>query len=188
MMNNETKYEDKMYRLFDIFTFGILIVFVGVEYMYSSDDKKDTYMNDRLVQFRDFLNDPYSVITVLIFLLAVYLIVYLLRLSMDENDSIAIVLIRNLTFILIAVMLIVDVFKYGFQINLVDIVMTNWFLPLFQGWFPTRKTLAPTPRAESFANHYQVSNIVNRPKDVASNTETFSIDGNTNQFSSFRVG
>jgi len=189
--SNESKYEDKMYQMIDAFTISILTIVILVEYFNSTKEEKDRYVTKRLKQFRDYLDDPYSIISMLLFLLAVYLIVYFLHLSMDSNESVVIWLIHNVSFLLIMLMLIVDFFKFFFQINLVEIVLTDWLIP---GWL---QLLPPTPvpkresllsSNESFVNlQANEHNNNNANEDVAAYMETNN-KNSPHTFSTYVIG
>jgi hypothetical protein len=124
---NQPKYEDTMYKMIDIFSGIVILVFVGFEYYNNAENVQNgDYFNDKFKQFLDFLNDPYSIVTVFIFLLAVYLTMYFLQLSVDSADSLVVSVIHNGSILLIFMMIIVDFFKYVFQINLIDMFMNYW--------------------------------------------------------------
>ena len=175
---NQTKYEDKMYKLIDMFSILLILIFVGFEY-YNNADNQD-HINERFKQFLDYLNDPYSIVSVFIFLLAVYLTMYFLRLSVDTSDSIIVSVIHNGSIILIFLMVIVDFFKYVFQINLIEAFMK--YLNMKQ----ISKTSNTTTPTESLDNMDQMDNIESFsapiPNRESSTKDVAYYNENSNQF------
>ena len=158
---NQTKYEDTMYRMIDILSGLVILVFIGFEYYNHPENMKNgDYFNDKFKQFLAFLNDPYSIVTVFIFLLAVYLTMYFLQLSVDSADSVIVSIIHNGSILLIFMMIIIDFFKYAFQINLIDMYMQYWKQDVI--------TMTPTPFVSSNLPASPIESLTNMSSyDVA---------------------
>jgi hypothetical protein len=178
-------YEDKISVMIDIFAFGLLLLYVFIDYYNLLESKKETYVVDRLTQLKDYLDDPYSIVSLLLFMLVVYLIIYFLRISMDKNESIAIMLIHNVVFILMILMIIINFLKYFFQINVVDIVLTKHVIPYVENKLNPTTGPEPTEPIESFESFESLDSLDSyRPMYESSYTN----DRNRELFASYTIG
>jgi hypothetical protein len=88
-----------------------------------SDSQKDNFLPNFLSGFKDFVNNPNSLLSMVSFILVFYLIIYLFRFPMtEETKSMGISFIETSSWILIILLIVVNFFKYILQIPIVDIL------------------------------------------------------------------
>ena len=118
-------------RIFDGLVFLFLLLYIITSYSNISVDSLGSYMSKWLSSFKSFAEKPYSIFSVLIFIIVFYFAIYLVRIPMTpETKPITIMLIESLAMILFLVLLICDFFKYVLKINLIELSMNDlieWF-------------------------------------------------------------
>jgi len=120
---NNTGAELWLSRSIDIIILGVFLVFlIGGYYSLSSDDKSN--LISYLWQWtHDWMNNPVEIFNVAIFTIVFYISIYFLRIPMsDATKPITISFLENKLWILLATFIVIDIFKYGLNINLVDMV------------------------------------------------------------------
>lgn len=127
-------------RMVDI----IILVFIvgyGAMYFMSLDQKsKDELLPNFLQWLKSYLNNAYSIIEVLLFLLFFYLGAYLLGIPMSAEDKpVSIEFFESKAYILLAILLIVQFFKYVLKIPILDVISGGFDLST---WFPQTNVTA----------------------------------------------
>jgi hypothetical protein len=116
-------------RLLNIFIFGFLIVYFVNIYSNMNDDDKENYLHDKLMSFKNFLNDYSSIFSVISFILGFYLIIYFLDVPMtNETKPLSIRMIDTIAWLLFVVLLICDFFNIFFNISIADSLIRGDFL------------------------------------------------------------
>jgi len=115
--------EASMARTIDILMFSCLIIVIITSYYSMTDYQKDNFLNTTLTKLVDFVNEPFSIVSVISFIIVFYVIIYLFRFPMTEGSkSIAITIIESIAWILFIIIAIVDFFKYFLKIPIMDIL------------------------------------------------------------------
>jgi len=115
--------EASMARTIDILMFSCLIIVIITSYYSMTDYQKDNFLNTTLTKLVDFVNEPFSIVSVISFIIVFYVIIYLFRFPMTEGSkSIAITIIESIAWILFIIIAIVDFFKYFLKIPIMDVL------------------------------------------------------------------
>ena len=119
-----------------------------------TDYQKDNFLNVSLTKLVEFVNEPFSIVSVVSFIIVFYLIIYLFRFPMTEGSkSIAITIIESIAWILFIIIAIVDFFKYFLKIPIMDIL---YFL---FGWEKTSEEKPVTKEVKG-------NTVVSQPDEV----------------------
>jgi hypothetical protein len=115
----------------DIIVFLLLIMYIGALTFSSSPEQNQKNIEEFGTSFKTYLEDPYSLLSLFLFMLIFYLVIYILGISMGEKSKpISIWLIENVAILLFVILIICDFFKYALGIDLVKIVadkITDWW-------------------------------------------------------------
>jgi hypothetical protein len=125
-----------------IFFIGIfLYALIMLEKMSKMNDKElDEAAKADLKDDREYFEDPYSIVALLIFMFCFYLTIYIIGIPMGEKSKpISIWIIENLMILMLVILIICAFFKYVLKIDLVKIVF-DWFekLPTDSGKTTTK--------------------------------------------------
>ena len=146
--------EASMARTIDILMFSCLIIVIITSYYSMTDYQKDNFLNTTLTKLVDFVNEPFSIVSVISFIIVFYVIIYLFRFPMTEGSkSIAITIIESIAWILFIIIAIVDFFKYFLKIPIMDVL---YFL---FGWTKTPEEKPVTPEVKG-------NTVVTQPDEV----------------------
>ena len=111
-------------KTIDILLVACFLIIVITTFYSMNDSQKDNFMSHLLSSFKDFVNNPNSLLTMLSFILVFYLVIYLFRFPMtSETKSMGISFIETISWILIIILLVVNFFKYFLQIPIIDILI-----------------------------------------------------------------
>jgi hypothetical protein len=104
----------------DIIVFLLLIIYIGALTFSSSPEQNQKNIEQFGTTFKTYLQDPYSLLSLFLFMLVFYLVIYILGISMGEKSKpISIWLIENIAILLFVILVICDFFKYVLGIDLV---------------------------------------------------------------------
>ena len=120
----------RIVRIFDGIVF--LFLFLFMISVFSNLKKEDIGPNisNILNDFKDFGENPYSIVSMIAFFCVFYGIIYLIRLPMDsQSKPLSIMLIETIAIVLFVIIIIVDFFKYILKIDLLELLigsLTDW--------------------------------------------------------------
>jgi hypothetical protein len=110
-------------RTIDILMVTCFLIILISTFYSSTDKDKEDFVGNFLSGFKDFLNNPNSVLSVGGLIIILYLIVYLFRFPMSaEAKSMGISFIETISWILLIILVIVNFFKYLLKIPIVDVL------------------------------------------------------------------
>jgi len=122
--STESNGQLKIIRIIDIFIILIIIIFIIINYSGSSVNTFSTSLLNYLKSFKVFADDPYSIFNVIIFLVALYSVIYFIKIPMtSELKPISIMFLETMTILLFIILLIIDFFKYLLKIDLMDLIL-----------------------------------------------------------------
>jgi hypothetical protein len=108
-------------RIIDIVILIIIIIYFLSAYANTSFKTIGDQFSDSLSSFKEFADNPYSIFTVVLFLLSLYTVVYAVNIPMSASTKpISIMIIELLTLLLFVWLLFVDFFKYVLNVDLLD--------------------------------------------------------------------
>jgi len=118
-------------KAIDFLVIGVFIFLLFSHYFALSENDKNHLFGYILQWSKDFLNDPKTIIELILSIILFYAFVYLCNVPMTyETRPISIGFIENKLWILLATQIILDFFKYVFGINIVDLLLgdslINW--------------------------------------------------------------
>jgi len=103
--------------LLDIAIFGGILFYIVI----TGNTKNDSsaLMTQYGEKIKDYITNPYSILSLIIFIAALYLIVYIGGIPMDSNKPYSISFIENLCWLIFIILLIVDFFTLFLKVDLV---------------------------------------------------------------------
>jgi hypothetical protein len=118
---DDPNYHSNLGGTVDMTVFFIIIAIMVLYYVSLSDDDKNTFFADFKKGARDYFNNTYSILEVVVFIVLFYLGVYLLKIPMTYPDkSISITLFESKAFVWLFLLVAVQFFKYVLDIRIVD--------------------------------------------------------------------
>jgi hypothetical protein len=109
--------------ILDIIVFLLLILYIASLTISSTPAQNEKNVENLGTKFKTYLEDPYSLVSLFLFIAVFYLAIYLVGISMGEHSKpISIWLVENIAILLFIILLICDFFKYILGINLVKLV------------------------------------------------------------------
>lgn len=126
-------YAGRMSKILDILVFIFLFCYILIKYQnMSKADQEDSFSNF-LQSLKTYIEDSYSLFALILFIVCLYLTIYFLGIPMDStNKPYTISIIENVSFILLAIIIINDGFKYIFGIDLIDFLFSNSLIDWFK--------------------------------------------------------
>jgi len=126
-----------------IFLFIILFIISSLSNLKYEDIKPNIIK--KLHEFEDFGENPYSIFTIIIFIIVFYAIIYLIRLPMDSlSKPVSVMLIETIAILLFVVILISDFFKYMLKVDLLSLIIEG--IIEFINYVSIEPTSKPTPK------------------------------------------
>jgi hypothetical protein len=111
-------YQLRLSRTIDIICLFCLLIIIISAYASYTDYQKKTIVQNTITDTSDFVNDPMSIFSMLLFIVCFYIVVYLFRIPMDrETKPITISIIEAFAWILFVIIIFVDFFKYVLGIS-----------------------------------------------------------------------
>jgi len=133
----------RIVRIIDILVIVLAVIYVAVTYAGASVDDFSTSLSMTLQKFKTFADNPFSIFSVMIFLLILYTVIYFIKIPMtSELKPASIMLVETLTILLFVILLIFDFFKYLFKIDIFDFMLDS----LIQKLDKTPVSSSPPPR------------------------------------------
>jgi|Laugresbdmm110sn_1035088.scaffolds.fasta_scaffold15534_3 hypothetical protein len=151
----------RIIRIVDILVLLMVVIYIATSYAGSSVDEFSTSLSKSLTKFKVFADNPFSIFSVIFFLIALYGVIYFVKIPMtSELKPISIMFVETLTILLFVALLIIDFFKYLFKIDLLDFILNGMINELNkapestepQGTIPRSTCAVPTtePPGEVF--------------------------------------
>jgi hypothetical protein len=155
-------------RSFDFLILLFLIVFIYFTYFSQSSTDQSSVVNNSASSFKTYLNDPNSIFSLILFLFAFYLLIFLFGIPMTSDAKpIFVSLTENISWILFTLLLIVDFFKYILRIPIVDDI-SNWI----SSWWSNLPADMPTDISNNNVADLS-NNVPNEVFNVSNNLYTY---------------
>ena len=108
--------------ILDIIVLLFVVVFVIIQL--STGNLTSLQFSDYLTSIKDFAENPYSILSVFVFIVILYAVIYLVRIPMTSSlKPISIMIIENLAILVFIILVIFDFFKYLLNVDLFNF---NW--------------------------------------------------------------
>jgi hypothetical protein len=157
-------------RSFDFLILLFLLIFIYFTYFSQSSTDQSSVVNNSASSFKTYLNDPNSIFSLILFLFAFYLLIFLFGIPMtSDTKPIFVALTENISWVLFALLLIVDFFKYILRIPIVDDI-SNWI----SSWWNNLPADMPTDISNNkVADLSNNVNVQNEVFNVSNNLYTY---------------
>jgi len=111
-------------KTIDILLVACFLIIIITTFYSMNDNQKENFISNFLLWFKDFLNNPNSLLIMVSFILVLYLVAYLFRFPMtSETKSMGLSFIESTSWILIILLMVVNFFNYFLQIPIIDILI-----------------------------------------------------------------
>jgi hypothetical protein len=118
-----SNYQLRLSRTIDIISLFCLLVIIISTFATYNDDQKQTILQNTLSSTSNFINEPFSIFSVTLFLIAFYIVVYLFRIPMSsETKPIIFSFIESVAWIFFVIIVFTDFFKYVLGVSLMDLI------------------------------------------------------------------
>ena len=122
-MGGPSSFQVNLGRMLDIIILTCILVFIVSAYYSYPEEKKDTVIGDTATYVKDFFNKPYSIVSVGVFLIVFYIVLYLFRIPLSADAKpIFVSIIENIAWISFLILAFIDFFKYVLGIPLMDAI------------------------------------------------------------------
>ena len=143
----------------DVVVLVAVLVLLALYYFSLDQAEKDSYFADLKKGTRDYFNNAYSILEVVIFIALFYLGTYILKIPMDSEKPISIRFLESKAFLWLIILAFVQFFKIFLGIRIVDMVYDMDFSSLFPNTTPKKET-NPSEKTEEQVKE-EVFNISN---------------------------
>jgi len=172
-----SNYQLRLSRTIDIIALLSVLMIIISTYAGYSNNQKENLVKNIASQTSTFINDPMSIVTMIVFFICFYIVVYLFRLPMDrETKPVIVSIVEGIAWILFVIILFTDFFKYVLNIS-----FTDGIAKLFD--WDSLPDYAPAPKGNtklngnSYVGNTYVSGNLNLSDPVQKN-EVFNISNN----------
>ncbi len=114
----------RIVRMVDILVLLFIIIFIVTTYWNMTPKEYGSQFGGSLSSFKEFADNPYSIFSVIVFLLAFYATIYVIQIPMSSiAKPITVMIVEMVAIILFVVLLIIDFFKYILNVDLLDFTL-----------------------------------------------------------------
>ena len=118
-------------RMFDFIVFAFILVILIYNYMSSSQNDLQTSLSKSGSSVVNYMENPDSIFSTLLFIFVLYTTIYVIGIPMGvDSKPFVIKLLEGGAWIVFAILLIENVFKYAFGVNFMGL-LTNWASPVW---------------------------------------------------------
>jgi hypothetical protein len=111
-------------RMLDIIVLLFVVIYALIKFSHTKIQSAQSHLYDALIQFKEFADNPYSMITVVLFLAIFYGSIYLVRIPMSAAlKPLSILFVESVILIIFVILLIVDFFKYLLKVDLLNFTL-----------------------------------------------------------------
>ena len=123
-ISNQTE-NISMSKFFDIVVFCIVVLYSLIIYLCIPSQNQETILENIGIAYLNYLNDPYSIFSLSLFIFVFYLILFFFSIPLQNDKSLVISIVESVAWITVALLIIIDFFKYLLGIPILDDVK-NW--------------------------------------------------------------
>jgi hypothetical protein len=111
----------------------ILVLLIGTGFLYYFSlppSRQETYWDDMLASLKGYLNNAYSIVEVVIFIVAMYTGIYLVGIPMTpDSKPWTVSFLESKAYILLFILLFIQFFKYILKIDIIGVIFGTVQLP-----------------------------------------------------------
>jgi hypothetical protein len=120
-------------RVFDFLVFIFLIATLGYSFFSLSNSDKEAAFKKQLTSLKDYIDAPLSILSVVLFIVVLYATAFITGLPMTfDAKPISIGIVESGAWIMFAIILIVNFFKYVLGISIIDL-FSEWLSKIWNG-------------------------------------------------------
>ena len=113
-------------RIIDVIILIVVVIYIVASYANTSVQSFGDIFAGSLSSFKAFAEDPFSIFTVVVFLVALYTVIFVVKIPMTAVlKPLSIMIIEMLALLLFVGLLFVDFFKYVLKIDLLDLIFDS---------------------------------------------------------------
>lgn len=113
-------------RIIDVIILIVVVIYIVASYANTSVQSFGDIFADSLSSFKAFAENPFSIFTVVVFLVALYTVIFVVKIPMTAVlKPLSIMIIEMLALLLFVGLLFVDFFKYVLKIDLLDLIFDS---------------------------------------------------------------
>jgi DNA mismatch repair ATPase MutL len=128
----------------------VVLVLLALYYFSLDQSEKDSYFKDLAKGTRDYFNNAYSILEVVIFIALFYLGTYILKIPMNSEKPVSISFLESKAFLWLVILVFVQFFKTFLGIRIVDMIYDMDFSGLFPNTTPKEASKpSETTKAET---------------------------------------
>jgi Extracellular link domain len=143
-------YTARMSKIIDILVFIFLFCYILIQSQTMSTADQENALSDFVNKIKIYIEDSYSLFALIFFIGCLYLTIYFLGIPMDSaNKPYTISIIENISFILLAIIIINDGFKYIFGIDLINYLLSSSTID----WLKHKDTKKAEEKKDSSGNN-----------------------------------
>ena len=105
---------------FDFVMFGAIFIYIVYKYMNLEEKEKENILNTSLSSFVELYDNDLALFSIMLFVIGFYLLLFLLRVPLNENKPSSVLVIEGISWFLLATLAIHNCLKYLFNIDLLD--------------------------------------------------------------------
>lgn len=129
-------------RILDILVLVVIVIYLAATFANTNLQSFGDIFAGSLSSFKAFAENPFSIFTVILFLVALYTVIFFVKIPMTAAlKPVSIMMIEMLSLLLFVGLLFVDFFKYVLKIDLLDYGLDAWINSM------SKPTPASTPSA-----------------------------------------
>lgn len=156
-------------RIFDLLIFVFFVFTIGYYFLNITDNKKQDILNNIASSTKNYIDDPVSIFSLVLFIFCFYTFIYVTGIPMGyDTKPFTINFIESLAWILLVIILIADFFKYVLRIDIVKL-FSQAFSNIWNG-------LPQTPQTPQTVKSTDLSG--NTTVSAPSKPEVFNISNN----------
>jgi hypothetical protein len=124
----------------DVVVLIVVLILLALYYFSLDQADKDSYFTDLAKGTRDYFNNAYSILEVVIFIALFYLGTYILKIPMDSEKPISISFLESKAFLWLILLGFVQFFKVFLGIRIADMIYDMDFSSLFSNTTPKEES------------------------------------------------
>ena len=146
----------------------VVLVLLALYYFSLNEEDKNSYFTDLAKETRDYFNNAYSILEVVIFIALFYLGTYILKIPMDSEKPISISVLESKAFLWLILLGFIQFFKLFLGIRIVDMIYDMDFSGLFPNTTPKEES-KPSDKTETDVQEQTSEEVFN----ISNNLYTF---------------
>ena len=161
----------KLSRILDISIFLVILLYLFFAYQNTSTDEAENNITIFFNKVKNYLNEPTSIFSVILFILTFYIVIYLVKIPMtSDTKPISVSIIENIALFMFVILLIIDFFKYFLEVNLSNVIVSD---SVVNYWISL-------PNTFNYKNNDSSGNVIDNSNNITKNASNRNVVDNSN--------